>query len=103
MESDSTKQNGREARLDEVVTGYLKAAEAGQAPDQQELIARHPDLAAELTEFFADQDAVDHLAAPIRGTPAEAPTLTPNGKAAGPGMKVSYFGDYELLVEIDRG
>ena len=34
------------------------AEAAGRAPDRQELLARHPELTAELERFFSDHDAV---------------------------------------------
>ena len=72
------------------------------------MLARHPDLAAELQAFFADNDKVDRLAEPLRPLPPSdpvPPTLA-LGQAAPPtnGLgKVRYFGDYELLEEIARG
>jgi serine/threonine protein kinase len=92
-----------EQRLNEVIADFLQAVECGQTPDRQELRARHPDLAGELTAFFADHDRMHQLAHPLR--PAEAPTL---GLENGPAPKeplgtVRYFGDYELLEEIARG
>jgi serine/threonine protein kinase len=100
----------REERLDEVLTAYLKAVDAGSAPDRDELLARHPDLADELAEFFADQDRVSRLASPLR-RPATAdplPAQTPRASLdaatvfAG-GHSGSRFGDYELLEEVGRG
>lgn len=79
----------REQQLDEVITRYLKAAEAGQAPPADEWVARHPDLANELQSFLAGQQQLDRLAAPLR-----------QREAVG---TVRYFGDYELLEEIARG
>lgn len=113
----------REQLLDEIVTAYLMAVEAGQQPDTGELLALHPDLADELREFFVAQKSIDQAAAQMRGlAPApipanEAPTLVP----APPHLKdvpnlvrgsvpansvlgtIRYFGDYELLKEIARG
>jgi hypothetical protein len=45
MESRYNGVLEREQRLDEVVTDFLKAAEAGQDPDPADCLARHPDLA----------------------------------------------------------
>jgi WD40 repeat protein/tRNA A-37 threonylcarbamoyl transferase component Bud32 len=90
MSSEPTQNVDREQRVDEVIAAYLKALQAGQQTDRAELLARHPDLAEELTAFFADQDRFQGLAQPLRTV----------GMSAG---VVRYFGDYELLGEIARG
>ena len=38
----------REEQVNKVIADYLRAVEAGHAPARQELLARHPELAAEL-------------------------------------------------------
>jgi WD40 repeat protein len=87
----STVSNGATS-LEDVVLAYLEAADAGAAPAPEELVARHPHLAVELKAFFADQEFLAPLVAPLR-TPA--PTAAPPPKALS-------FGDYEVLGEIDR-
>jgi hypothetical protein len=113
MTSNHPEPAASNQHLDEVVTAYLKALEAGAGPDRQTWLARYPELAAELAAFFAAQDQVEHLAAPLRPENAvqEAATLAPSASArrgspdpADPPLgKVRYFGDYELLEEIARG
>jgi tetratricopeptide (TPR) repeat protein/tRNA A-37 threonylcarbamoyl transferase component Bud32 len=102
----------RGCRLDEVLGSYLAAAAAGRAPHREELLARHPDLAAELTSFFADQDAVDRWTEPLRPvaqaalTEAVAGALTPPGGEcahAPSGAPLPSLSGYELLEEIGRG
>jgi hypothetical protein len=99
----------RDERLQAALLDYLKAVDAGQKPDQDELLARHPDLAEELKAFFADHAAIEKLAEPVRAGAAqhaaEMPTLAPDATTAtDPSLgTVRYFGDYELLEEIARG
>jgi WD40 repeat protein len=73
----------RDARLHEVIAAYLEALESGRAPDRRLILQEHPDLAAELTLFFANQDHVVRLTTPLRpASPKGAATareLAPTG------------------------
>jgi serine/threonine-protein kinase len=113
MTSDPSKQPDAELRLDEILASYMEAEEAGRPPDPQELLYRHPELAPQLAQFFANQEQFDRLAAPLRavaqaaGTEAAASpkpeeTLYAR-KEASPEGKIRSFGDYDLLQEIGRG
>src|SRR5262245_22436247 len=94
-----------------VIAAYLEATDAGQAPDRQELLARHPELAEELHTFFAAHDAMTPLAQPFLQAASDTLSVPPEGlttppeatspaSTATPGTR---FGDYELLDEIARG
>jgi WD40 repeat protein len=87
----------RTEQLQSILVSYIEASEAGQAPARAELLARHPEFAAELAEFLDARERIQRLA-------SQPPTLAPGETApAGPLGKVPYFGDYELLEEIARG
>jgi WD40 repeat protein len=103
-ETPSTSSE-RDQRLERILADYLHAVEAGQQPDREEWLRRHPDLAGELRSFFRNRDEVERLAAPLNEqSPALAATIGPDGLAIdGVGAMVRYFGDYELVEEIARG
>src|SRR5262249_39674910 len=92
----------REQRLDEILCSYPAALDAGQAPDRQELLARHADLAAELSAFFTDQERVDSWAEPLRPVAqaalltSQAVGTTPQSSGRGLAGFPGPFGDYEL-------
>src|SRR5579871_1802959 len=104
--------SAREQLLDELATAYLKAQEVGQTPDRQALLDSYPELAAELREFFADQDRLLRLAAPLRPLiaitePGENSTPLPmrtEGKTpfSLPTPPRS-FGDYTILAAVGQG
>ena len=56
----------REQRLECILADYLHAVEAGTPPDRAEMLARHPDLAADLASFFQNRDAMERMARPIK-------------------------------------
>jgi WD40 repeat protein/tRNA A-37 threonylcarbamoyl transferase component Bud32 len=88
--------------LDAIIAEYVQQVEAGQVPDREALLARHPELAERLRAFFADYDRLDRQAAELRLS------ADPNRTTDAPGPegelpRVRYFGDYELLEVIARG
>src|SRR5437762_2948425 len=101
MKPESTDSAVRDARLQQVLLAYLQAMDAGQAPDRAELQRQHPDLAADLQAYFADQERLEQLARPVQQAPAL--TLPTEEQLTSTGSRVRYFGDYELLEEIARG
>jgi formylglycine-generating enzyme required for sulfatase activity/mono/diheme cytochrome c family protein len=103
MPRDSHAPPDREQAVQDAVLDYLRAVDAGRAPDPGEFLARYPDLAGELGDFFADQARLGPLVAPLRdlarGGPPPAPADDPPAPAAGvPGIP-----GYEVLGPLGGG
>jgi serine/threonine protein kinase/Flp pilus assembly protein TadD len=108
MANDSANGSGREDRLHDVIASCVEAAEAGRL-DRDAVLARHPEFAAELAEFFAGRERLDRVAAPLRAVAqvARFPRVEgePQGGAAATagGMEGSQLGDFRLVREVGRG
>ena len=103
MSKSSSLASERERRLESVLAKYIEAADAGQAPPRDQLLAQHPDLADELTQFFANQEGLGALINTTihkctqEGADAAGQSL---GTPKWPAQRVN---DYEILGEIARG
>src|SRR5262245_41947130 len=76
---------------------YLEELEAGNQPDTEELVARHPDLAESLRACFASLGFLRDAALSFRGGPvSDMPT-------SAEGLPVGRLGDFVMLREIGRG
>jgi hypothetical protein len=99
-QSDATRGNDETAsddpRLVEAVQEYLAAVESGQRPNRREFLARHGEIAGELSVCLQGLAFVNSAAAEING--AAAP-------AAGSAELLSGqpLGDFRLVREIGRG
>src|SRR5438132_13601999 len=105
MVTDHEEISEREQRLGEIVFACLQTLESGRSLDQQEVLARYPEFAADLGEFFAGQHEVDRLATPLRAVArmASVETSTPDataGQSLATAAEVRAFGDYEILERI---
>ncbi|TWT43335.1 protein kinase domain-containing protein [Botrimarina hoheduenensis] len=111
----------REQRLVEVLDHYVAALEAGRAPHAAEVLAEHPDLAADLVECLEgvetihravrlarpdEQDSDATIDSPL--APPSAPVPPHEAEAASdrpvaPAGEPSQIGDYLVRGEIGRG
>jgi hypothetical protein len=56
----------REGRLDRVLASFIDEAESGAPRDRREWLIAYPEFFDELSDFFADRDAIERIAAPLR-------------------------------------
>jgi serine/threonine-protein kinase len=97
----------RDETLARLLADFTEQARRGQAPDVDEVVRQHPDLAKELRELWAAAQLAEALAQ--RSSPASTVDFVPRN-APGPdsgavsaGGLPRTFGDYELLEELGRG
>ncbi len=105
MTAKPMKSTSRDRRLAEIIAAYLQAVDEGQAPRREDLIDRDPDLAPELSEFFADHDQFKRVMSPFR---AAVPTTQVFASSSASVSDIERspghpFGAYVLIEEIARG
>ena len=84
--------------LEDVMATYLRAVDAGQAPDD-EFLANHPQFATRLRSFLAAHRELARIAQPVDDDGRIASDWRPDFDTA----DIRILGDYELLEEIGRG
>ncbi|MFO0865330.1 MAG: serine/threonine-protein kinase [Gemmataceae bacterium] len=83
----------RERKLDEVLAQWMQAQARGETPRPEELFAAHPEIAAELRDFFADQARFECVASPLRAL----------NDVVAPFAAGKVLGEYDLLEPIAQG
>jgi serine/threonine-protein kinase len=102
MAIDDGRITAQANRLGEVLGAYFVAVEEGTAPCRQELLAQHPDLANELAEYFAEQDRLDRMMAPICHQPSSSSTALDGLSGSLPTIPRVILRDTELPAEDTR-
>src|SRR5215471_12887236 len=99
----------REARLNAVLLECLEVIQEDRSADRRQLLARHPEFAEELREFFSLREQIDRLAAPVRDAalsgvipknPISPVTSVAQSSAT---SELGQIGEFKLLREIGRG
>jgi predicted Ser/Thr protein kinase len=95
------EQPAAEPAFEEVVALYLEAADAGRPPDRQEFLARYPQFAARLEAFFANQDQLERMVAPVQ--PPDTDSWATSAGAAPADAPARLMGRYQILGELGTG
>jgi eukaryotic-like serine/threonine-protein kinase len=103
MPDEALESLDREKRLDEAVTAFLEAQESGQRPLRQDWLARYPEVAAGLEQFFADQDEVNRLTGPLRTALQGTPPPDDPSAPVSPSAIATPPEGYELLHVLGQG
>jgi serine/threonine protein kinase len=93
----------REQNWTEVLVACLESAEPGRAPDREALLARYPEFAQELEQFFANRERLDRLAGPLREAVRPKPAADGREAATGALPENSLLGDFRIVREVGRG
>jgi hypothetical protein len=97
--------DGREERLDRVIAEFLDESGTDSDADRRRWLARYPEFFDELSDFFADRDELEKLAAPLREL-ARAADADPDPDWLGPSEvpdHIGRLGPYEVVDRVGRG
>jgi serine/threonine protein kinase len=91
---------GDDPRLAQALDEYLTALEAGQAPDRQEFLARHPDIAPQLADCLRGLEFVRQAAGALDdAAEASAAEVIRDGDSSSPAA----LGDFRIVRQVGRG
>ncbi|WP_406695375.1 serine/threonine-protein kinase [Singulisphaera sp. Ch08] len=97
----------REERLDQVIAGILDEAESEgvEAIDRRRWLVRYPEFFDELSDFFADRDAIEAIAAPLREIAATTDEEWSFDWLAPPDHpdNLGRLGEYEVIEPLGQG
>jgi serine/threonine protein kinase len=96
---------GREERLDRVIADFLDETATYPAADRRRWLARYPEFFDELSDFFADRDEFEKLAAPLRDL-ARTTEVDPDPGWLAPSEVPDHLGrlgPYEVVDRVGRG
>jgi eukaryotic-like serine/threonine-protein kinase len=98
LASENSPQD--DPRLLQAMQEYMTALESGKRPNRQELLARYPDIAVELSACLQGLAFVNSAAAQINGVP---PVAKPSTAIETDFSTARPLGDFQLVREIGRG
>jgi hypothetical protein len=73
MPDVSHNDESRDDRVNEAIASFLDARDRGESPDPRAFLDRHPDIAKEISQFFANQAMFAKAAGELPG--GEAATV----------------------------
>jgi serine/threonine protein kinase len=96
-----TDPASRDERLDRVIAEFLEQSATKPEADRRQWLARYPEFFDELSDFFADRDAVEDITAPLRDL-VRAVDDEPDTDWLAPSEVPDHLGRVGLYEVVDR-
>ncbi len=108
MHAGTHESDDRDARLNKVLLDYVETIERGVPRDPEEILAAHPDLAADLAAFFAGRKLMERMASPFLATAQPGDPSVERSKGSGASdhrerKDLGRIGDFRLIREVGSG
>jgi serine/threonine protein kinase len=100
---DETADISDDPRVLAAIQEYMDAMEAGRRPNRRELLARHPDIASELSACLQGLALIQGAAAEIDRDAGDARRETDPSHAGEELASAQPLGDFRLVREVGRG
>jgi eukaryotic-like serine/threonine-protein kinase len=103
MPEPHATEHSEDERLDAIICEYLEAAERGEPPAQEAFVARHPEYASELREFFSDWQGMPELSGSSLSGDTFRTARDESDVVRNADLLAMELDDFELVREIGRG